>query len=217
VLAFEQPAKLIAARDDLFVDRSLALPAGKHRGILGIARDGKPLAIASTDMTLAGSLDKDASAVTQLILANHVMAYDTVTPPTEPFSFGGVKVVPKADKTFRNADELWFFFAMRNPGLSEPLAPDEGSATGAPAEARPKIQMKMDLEGKDAEGKTVKRSAPLREVDAIPMKGVPGHYGIGNAIPLESFKPGDYRLTLKVMDTVKKTSYTLTDTFKVVQ
>lgn len=217
VVAFEEPARLIAARDDVYVDKSLSLPAGKHRGIFGLARDGKPVVIASTDMTLAGSLNKDETAVSQLILANFVQAIETVTPPTEPFSFGGVKVVPKADKAFSTSDELWFFFAMRNPGLAEAIAPTEGSATGAPAEQKPKIQVKMDVEGKAADGKPIKRSAPPREVDAVPMKGVPGHYGIGNAIPLETFKPGDYKITLKVMDTVKKTSYTLTDTFKVVQ
>ncbi len=140
-----------------------------------------------------------------------------MTEPTEPFSFGGVKVVPKADKSFRSSDELWFFFAMRNPGLAEPIAPTEASATGAVADAKPKIQLKMDVEGKGPDGKPIKKSAPPREVDAVPMKGVPGHYGIGNAIPLESFKPGDYTITLKVMDTVKKTSYTLSESFKVVQ
>ncbi len=217
VLTFEQPARLHTAKDDYFVDRSLALPAGKHRGIFGIARNGQPLAIASTNMTLAGSLDKDASAVTQLILANYIAASQTATEPTEAFSFGGVKVVPKADKVFKTSDELWFFFSVRNPGLAE-MAATEGSATGAPAEAKPKIQMKMEVEGKGTDGKPLpKKTAPPREVDAIAMKGVPGHYGIGNAIPLESFKPGDYTLTLKVMDTVKKTSYTLTDSFKVVQ
>lgn len=218
VLAFEQPARLASAKEDLFIDRSISvLPAGKHRGIFGIARDGQPLAIASADMTLAGSLDKDAAAVSQLILSNFVAAAQTATEPTEPFSFGGVKVVPKADKTFRTSDELWFFFEMRNPGLAEAITATEASATGATPEPKPKIQVKMDVEGKGLDGKPVKRSAPPREMDAVAMKGVPGHYGIGSAIPLESFKPGDYTITLKVMDTVKKTSYTLSESFKVVQ
>jgi hypothetical protein len=49
------------------------------------------------------------------------------------------------------------------------------------------------------------------------MKGVAGHYGVGNAIPLDSFQPGDYTITLKVMDTVKKVSYTLSEPFRVVK
>ena len=49
------------------------------------------------------------------------------------------------------------------------------------------------------------------------IKGVPGHYGLGNAIPLESFKSGEYTFTVKVIDTVKKASYTLSEKFTVVE
>jgi GWxTD domain-containing protein len=216
VLAFEETEKLHAAKDELFVDRSLALPAGKHRGIFGVAVAGKPVAITSTNMALAGSLDKDAAAASPVILSNYVQPMTEAQAPTEPFAFGGVKVVPKADKVFRPADELWYFFELRNPGLADAIAPTEGTATGAPPEQKPKVQVKVEVEGKDAEGKPSKRSAPPREVDPVPMKGVPGHYGVGNAIPLQSFKPGDYTITLKVIDTVKKASYTLTETFKIV-
>jgi hypothetical protein len=44
---------------------------------------------------------------------------------------------------------------------------------------------------------------------------VTGRYAIGSAFPLTSFKPGDYTITVKVIDTVGKGSHTLTDTFKV--
>jgi len=217
VLAFEEPRKLAAANGDLYVDKSLALPAGKHRGIFGIAQNGKVLGIASADMTLAGSLDKSAAAVSQLVLSNHVQPLTEAQDPTEPFAFGGVKVVPKADRTFRTSDDLWYFFELRNPGLADALGPDQGTATGAPPEQRPKIQVKMEVEGKDAEGKPIKRAAPPREVDPVAMKGVPGHYGVGNAIPLESFKPGEYTFNLKVIDTVNKQSYTLSQPFRVVK
>ena len=208
VLAFEQPLKLHAANDDVYVDRSLALPAGKYRGFFGVAREGKPVAVASTDMTLAGTLDKDASAVSQLILSTLVQPMPVAQRPTEPYAFGGVKVVPKADRVFRTTDELWYFFEMRHPGLGE---------AATPAEQKPKVQVKVEVEGKGPDGKPVKRTAPPREVEPVPMKGVAGHYGVGNAIPLESFQPGDYTITLKVMDTVKKVSYTLSEPFRIVQ
>jgi GWxTD domain-containing protein len=217
VAAFEEPVKLHGAKEDVFADRSLALPAGKHRGIFGLAVAGKPVVIASSNLTLAGAIDKDAPAVSPLILSNFVQPMETAQSPTEPFAFGGVKVVPKADKTFRTSDELWYFFELRNPGLGDLLAPTEGTVTGAPAEQKPKVQVRVDVEGKDPEGKPLpKRSAPPREIEAVAMKGVPGHFGVGNAIPLESFKPGDYTITLKVIDTVRKASYTLSDTFKIV-
>lgn len=208
VLAFEQPATLVASKDDFFIDKTLALSAsGKHRGTFGLAQNGKVVALASTEMALTGNLDKDATAISQLILSNNVYPLTEAQRADDPFAFGGVRVVPKADREFRTTDELWYFFELRNPGLPE-------AAEGT--ERLPKVQVKIDVAGTATDGKPVKMAAPPTEVNAIEMKGVPGHYAIGNAIPLASFKPGDYTFTIKVIDTLKKTSYTLSDKFKVV-
>ncbi len=229
VLAFEEPATLAASKDDFFVDRSLVLPAGKHRGIFGLAQNGKVVALASTEMELAGNLDKDATAISQLILSNNLYALTESQKADDPFAFGGVRVVPKADHMFRPSDELWYFFELRNPGLVEqPLPEGTVPVNAADVPRLPKIQVKLDVVGTTVEGKPVKMSAPLSETAAIEMKGVPGHYGVGNAIPLSitkpgeteptpTFKPGEYTLTIKVIDTIKKTSYTLTDKFKVIE
>lgn len=225
VLAFEEPARLVASKEDFYVDRTVILPAGKHRAFLGLAENGKPVSMVATDLDLAGSLDKDAAAVSRLILSNNLYPLMEAQAATDPFAFGGVKVVPKGDRRFRATDELWYFFEMRNPGVVEPAAaPAEtaeaaapGAAAPAAAEPLPRVQVKIDVEGTTAAGQKVKRPAPLMEVAAIPMKGVPGHYGVGSAIPLASFKPGDYTFTLKVIDTVKKASYTLTDKFTIVE
>jgi GWxTD domain-containing protein len=203
VLAFEEPAKLVASKDDFFVDKSLTLPQGKYRGYFGIA-DGAKVAIAASDMDLAGSLDKDAPGASQLILSNNLFPLTEAQQPTDPYAFGGLKVVPKGDRVFHTTDELWYFVELRNPGIAE----------GATA---PKVQIKLDVEGVDAAGKKTKMSAPPMEIDAAPIKGVANHYGIGSSIPLASFKPGDYTFNAKVIDTVKKSSYTYTEKFKVVQ
>lgn len=218
VLAFEEPVTLTATRDDFFVDKSLSLPAGKHKGIFGVAQNGKVVALASTDMTLAGTLDKDASAASQLILSNNVYPLSAAQKPNDPFAFGGLKVIPKADRTFRPSDELWYFVELRHPGLAEPALP-EGTVPVNPADVPrlPKIQLKLDVAGTTADGKPVKMAAAPRETDAIELRGVPGHYGIGNAMPPNTFKPGEYTFTVKVIDTVKKTSYTLSEKFKVVE
>ena len=218
VLAFEEPAKLIATKDEYFVDKSLSLPAGKHKGIFGVAQNGKVIALASTDMTLAGTLDKDASAAGQLILSNNVFPLAEAQKPNDPFAFGGLKVIPKADRTFRPSDELWYFVELRHPGLAEPALP-EGTVPVNPADVArvPKIQIKLDVAGTTADGKPVKMAAAPRETDAIELRGVPGHYGIGNAMPPNTFKPGEYTFTVKVIDTVKKSSYTLSEKFKVAE
>lgn len=223
VFAFEEPAKVLSAsKDDFYVDKTLTLPGGKNRGYFGLAENGTPVALVASDMTTAGSLDKDAAAVSSLILSNNIFPLTEAQSPTDPFAFGGVKVVPKADRVFHKSDELWYFFELRNPGVAEAAPAAEGTVavTGtapAPAAAAlPKIQVKLDVEGVDAAGKKHKMAAPPREVDAIEMKGVPGHYGVGSAIPLGSFAAGDYTFTVKVMDTVKKATYTISDKFKVV-
>lgn len=215
VLAFEQPAKLTESKGDFYVDRSLRLGAGKHHAIFGLADNGKPVAMVATDMDLAGTIDKEATAISQLTLSNNIYPLTVAQAPDDPFAFGGVKVVPKADKTYTKADDLWYFFELRNPGLVE--SADTVPVSGGDSAAQPKVQVKIDVEGTDTTGKKVKMSAPPTEAAAIAMKGVPGHYGVGSAIPLASFKPGDYTFTIKVIDTVKKASYTLKDNFKVVE
>jgi hypothetical protein len=223
VAAFEEPAKLTASKDDLFVDRSLtALPAGKYRGTFGLAENGKPVTMASADMQLAGSLDKSATAVSSLILSNNVFPLPEAQHPTDPYAFGGLKVVPKGDRVFRPSDELWYFVELRNPGIAEAPAAAEGTVpvTGDAAPATgpaPKIQVKIEVAGTETGGKKVRRPAPPREIDAVEIKGVPGHYGIGNAIPLTSFKPGEYTFNVKVIDTVSKASYNLSENFTVVE
>lgn len=214
IYAFEEPATLNASKDDFFIDRSLTgVPAGKHRGFFGLAANGTPVAITSSDMTLAGTLDKEATSVSQLILSNNVYPLTEAQRANDPYAFGGLKVVPKGDRAFRPADELWYFIELRNPGLAEVgPAPEGGSAPVAP-----KVQLKVDVEGTAKDGKKVKMSAPPREIEAIEVKGVPGHYGIGSAIPLSTFRPGDYTINVKVIDTVKKASYTMTEKFSVVE
>lgn len=215
VAAFEEPAKLTSSKDDLFADRSFtALPAGKYRGYFGLADNGKPVTLVAADMQLAGSLDKTATGISPLILSNNVYALSEAQKVDDPFAFGGLKVVPKGDKAFRKSDDLWYFVELRNPGIAEAAAPAEG---GIAVGGTPKVQIKVDVEGTDTTGKKIKMAAPPREIEAAEIKGVPGHFAVGNAIPLASFKPGDYTFTVKVIDTVKKASYTMAEKFKVVE
>jgi GWxTD domain-containing protein len=219
VLAFEQALKATETKGDWFVDHSLRLPAGKHTGTFGVAQDGKVVAVASSQMEVAGRLDKDATAISPLILSNNVFPLTEAQQPTDPFAFGGLRVIPKADRRFTTEDELWYFVELRNPGVEAPALPEgqvpvSGTATGTPM---PKLQVKLDVAGKDSTGKAVKMAAPPREIEAIELKGVPGHFAIGNALPPKTFRPGEYTFTMKIIDTVKKTSYTLTDKFTVVE
>jgi hypothetical protein len=44
-----------------------------------------------------------------------------------------------------------------------------------------------------------------------------GHFAHGNAFPLTTFKPGRYTISVKVIDTVTKSAYTLTDNFGAIE
>jgi GWxTD domain-containing protein len=212
VLAFEEPAKAHESKGDYFVDRSVTLAGGKYRGYFGIA-EGDKISVVAGDLDVTGALDKDATAASQMILANNVYVLEAAQAATDPYAFGGMKVVPKGDHVFKTSDDLWYFIELRNPGIA-----DAGTATDATVQVAPgpKLQVKLEVEGTLAEGKKSRMAAPPMEVAAVPIKGVPNHYAVGNSIPLATFKPGDYTITAKLIDTVKKTSYTFTDKFKVV-
>ena len=204
VAIFEEPAKLLASKTDIVFDKTLTnLQPGTYHGVFGLAdATGKPVSMVASEMTLKG-LDKATSSLSELILSNNIYPLTAAQAPTDPYAFGGMKVVPKSDRTFTAADELWYFFELRNPGI------DAGTNM-------PKVQMKLSLTGKTTAGKDVRMENPLADADTIELKGVPGHYGIGQALPLTSFKPGDYTIKIKVIDLVNKQTYNLEQPFKVV-
>lgn len=201
IKTYEVPASVQTSRAALFADRTLELPAGKYIAWLGIAAGGQPLALARSALDV-NPLVKDESGISPLLLSDNIYPLPAAVDATAPFSFGGLKVIVKGDRVFTKADEMWLFCEVRNPGVDE---------AGAP-----KLQLKVDLEG-TAAGKPVRMGLAAQDAGAQPLKGVPGHYAIGRAIPLASFKPGQYTVKVTVTDLVKNTPYDLEESFKVVQ
>lgn len=224
VAVFEEPVKLQPNRAELFADKSLTLAPGNYVGTFGIAKEGKPLTMARSNMELK-PIDRETTGISRLILSNNVYALSQAQEPTDPYAFGGIKVVPKGDRTFSRQDELWYFFVLRNPGVESTVLPatktiteSSGSTSTSVSEPavvtgppKPKIQVKVDVEAKSGQ----KLGAPLQEAPAEELKGVPGHFGVGSSIPLAGFAPGDYTIKIKVIDTVKKQNYTLQEQFKI--
>jgi GWxTD domain-containing protein len=202
VSVFDEPITVAESKTDLYVDKSLRLQPGEYRGTFGLAINNKPVTIASTQMKLAG-IDVEKPSISPLLISNNIFPLTSPQMPTDPFAFGGIKVVPKGDRTFKNTDELWYFFELRKPGLD-------------PTTNQPKIQVGVDVTG-TVDGKTKKMRNPLMEMPAQELKGVPGHYAVGSAIPLQTFGAGDYTIELKVLDTVSKQTWTIKESFKVVK
>lgn len=199
--AFEEESKLRANRHgDLFTDRSLPLATGKYVCYLGIQADGKVVAIAKSDVNVAG-LTKDTPSVSSLMLASAIYPMTVAQRPADPFAFGGLKIVPEGDGTFYTDDELWFLVELRNPGLD-------------PTTNLPKIQLGAEVEGM-INGQSKKMKMPLAPMDAQQVKDTPGHYILGTSIVLSKFATADYKIKVKVIDSVLTKTYEMEGKFSV--
>ena len=198
---YEVPVTVADSKGDVYVDKSLNLEPGTYTGTFGIAIDDKPVTMAKTTLDLK-PIPSGAPSISRLILSNNIYALTEAQLPTDPYAFGGIKVVPKGDRMFSQADELWYFFELRNPGLGE--------------DGQPKVQAGIEVSG-EIDGKKKRFRLPLTEVQAQELKGVPGHYAVGSAIPLAGFDPGTYTMEMKVIDTVSKQTHNLKETFTVVK
>lgn len=188
----EDSVTLAASGRDAYVDKSLLLQPGTYKATFGIADAGKVLAMSRADMTI-DKLDPNESAISDLILSNNAFPLPQAQLLTDPFAFGGLKVVPKGDARFSTSDDIWYFYELRNPGLSEA--------------GTPKVQAKIDIEGRTDQDKPVKLNFPIQEFETIPLKGVRNHFGLGMSFPLKDFKPGKYKVKIRVVDTVLKRTY----------
>lgn len=221
VTAFEEPAALMQTKGNLFVDKTLELPSGKYTAVFGLAKAGAPVVMVSAPLEI-NALPKDATGTSQLILSNDVQMQKVQSPVKTPYAFGQLKIIPKADLTFSNKDDLNYFVEIHNPGIAAAAAPAETSTAAPAAQAadagHPKLQMKLEID--NSKGQPVAGS-PLTEIDAAPLAGKygPGEYAIINGIPLSQLSkplaPGEYTLKMKIVDTVNKQSYNLEQKFRI--
>jgi len=203
VAGFEDPATLTASQDSVWVARSLALPPGTYRGFFGLAKGGAPVSVASMTMTLRG-VDPAGPAASTLILSTDLKELLLAGKPADPFTFGRVKIVPKSDRTFSASDELWYFFELRKPGLD-------------PTTSQPKLLLRLSVTGKTNEGKPIVMNAAPNMIAAQEFGGAPGHWGVGQTIPLASFRPGTYKITARVTDQTLQKTHTLEQEFRIAE
>lgn len=187
VYDFEEPVDIASSKGEPYIERTLILPTSNVVGTFGLAVGGKIVALGRTPMA-GEALTGTTAGISRLIVSNNVFNLTKLQSPFEPFAFGGTKVVPKPDHSFRKSDEVWLFTELRNPAV------DAGQA--------PRVTTKIEIEGN---GKRV--SSPPQTVDASPLKGVRGHYGVGTTIDLSSLKAGDYKVRFTVRDTIANQSY----------
>ena len=173
--------------DAFLVERSLLFRGKPASGTFGLARKNEILGMARVEV-------EPPSAVSRLILSGDVYLLPRAQDPLDPFAFGGTKVIPKPRGAFRRKDEVWIFLETRG-------------------DAPPELQMKVDIDGA-AGGASKGTPAPAI---ATPLKGVPGHYGIGNTIDVTSLKPGDYRVRVTLTDARTKASVTREAALRIIE
>ena len=201
VTSFEEPVKPTMSNGALFADRSVTLPTGKYTAVIGVAKAGTPVAIASESLDV-NEAPKDVEGIARMVLTNNLAEIPEAAPEKTGFAFGKMKVIPTFN--FAKTDDLILFLEVHNPGID-------------PASNAPKLQTKLELSG----GKLTKPiPRQLMDAQVAPLSGKPGpgQYAIIDSIPLgqiPSLAPGDYTLKVKVVDTVTKQSYEAQQSFKI--
>lgn len=201
VQSFEEKATPLASTGGLFTDYAVSLPTGKYNAVIGVAKAGVPVAITSETIEVT-NVAKDAAGTSKLILTNNLATMEKADAEKTGFSFGKMKLVPA--NTFSKNEDLTFFIEIHNPGID-------------PATNAPKLQTKLEFSG----GKLPKPiPRQLMDTPAAPLSGKPGpgQYAIIDGIPLGQIPglvPGDYTLKVKVVDTVTKQTYELSQSFKI--
>ena len=188
IVTYNEPQTVLASNGDLFVERTLTLPLRKSRGTFGLARRNEVIGVARLDFD-PEPLTVKSIGISRVIVSSDVHILSTAQAPLDPFAFGGTKVVPKPGASFKRSDEVWLFTELRNPALG--------------ADGAPHVMTKVEIAGA---AKSI-LGAPVA-AEATPLKGVPGHFGIGNTIDVTPLPPGDYNVRLTVTDTIAKQAYT---------
>lgn len=197
------------ARGDKVFEKSVVLPAGSYRGAFGLfAGEGAPVVSSSAAFKLEPK--SGAFEVSPLILGNTLTPLTKRPGPTDAFVFGTekpIRVEPKANRLFTKEDGLWYFYTVTNPTLpaapavapAAPAAPSAGTPTpaaAAPAADAPKPRVMMRL-GVLRDGQPA--FAPFSGPAELQMLA-PNYYGSGSEIPLATFEPGYYTITLNLRD-----------------
>jgi hypothetical protein len=193
----EEPVDVWQSKKDVFVEHSFVLPVRKAVATFGVAVGDEIVGLGRATID-AEEVTKTAAGASRLIVSNDVHVLPLQQQPLEPFAFGGTKVVPKADRAFRRDDEVWLFTELRNPAVG--------------SDGQPHVTMKIDVEG-------AARKIPGTPIpaDALPLKGVTGHYGIGSTIDVSGLTPGQYKVRLTVTDTIARQSYPRETTVTIVE
>ncbi|MBW3565187.1 MAG: GWxTD domain-containing protein [Acidobacteria bacterium] len=199
IASYDEPADLKRTGDGAYFDRSLRVRPGVYLGTFGLAR-GEIVAVGTTFLELSEQ-DPEVARISELTLSRDVHVLQYAQSPTEPFAWGGMKIVPEGDLEFAPGDEIWYFVIARIPGI-------EIGAT-------PQLNVQLTIEGETATGQPVRMAAPVMRDMAQPIRDTPDHFLIGSSLPAGTLQPGNYRLGMEIVNVSDGTQWNAARRFTV--
>ena len=186
----------------VYVDRSFIIKPGTNKLLIVIGKsDGTVLYSVYQDLESPDLLAQDAEGL-WLTLSGDVTPLKSTSYETDPFVFGGVKVIPRASGVFKTTDDLWYFYNIFHPQL-------DPAANNAP-----KLTQKVEIY---KDGKRIRGSQPTApELTSLSE----GRYASGNAYNIAQdlkLEPGSYTLKLTVKDQLSGKEFTQEKSFTVLK
>lgn len=186
VIFVDEKAPLQETHGALYWDRSLMLPPGSYRGVFAFGTPEGTLQWAKVEEIEIPDMASEDYKEIYLVLSNDVSPLKEKQYATDPFCFGGGKVVPRADGVFRQEDELWYFVNVFHPALDE--------------NGEPHIQFSVAIYNED--NRRIRKSATY---DAQLAKLNKGRYAFGRMYYVGQdlhLKEGQYFFQITIVDKV---------------
>lgn len=178
VANLREPADLQAYGDsgDRYVDRSVALPAGKYEGVFALFTPDGTTMLASRRAQFVVR-DKSAAYASRVFLTSQINELEKQF-PLDPFTFVATKYAIKGNNRFRPSEKIGLFTVVANPA----------------GDPQPSMTLKMTV---SKDGKVIDRTPP--EPAPLTQTG-PHTWLIGTQFDPNTFKPGHYAIEVQVRD-----------------
>ena len=145
------------------------------------------------------AFEEEKLAMSSLILADRIERVPTRSLGTGQFVIGSSKVRPRIGEEFKRTEKMGIYMQVYNLGENEETSLPEGSVSYQIAKLDNPDDLLLDF----TEGFEQIRGISARQTV------------IEKLLPLRNLEPGEYRLSLKVTDTIKNETLVPTATFKV--
>lgn len=199
VLKVEDKASPKKTIRGFYFDRSFLIDAGDYKILQIIGKDDASILYSNlVDISVPDFKDLTQEGF-WFTLASDVKPVEGTWYENDPFVFGGVKVVPKLNSTFKKEDDLWYFYNLFHPAIDEQTQ-------------KPKITEKIEIY---KEGKIFRQSKEAEPELTVLSEGryASGRaYNIGQDLRLE---PANYKFKLTIKDQITKQSFSKEVEFRV--